>query len=43
MSEWYDTQKKSNGNICKLVQEQMDKVNPLTELSTEESKRFAKL
>jgi len=28
MSEWFDNQKKSNGNFRKFLQERLDKTNP---------------
>ena len=43
MSEWYDNQKKPNGNLDKLLQERIDKANPRRELTIEEAKRLAKL
>ena len=43
MSEWYDNQKKSNGNFHKLLQERIDKANPRRKLTSEEAKRLAKL
>ena len=43
MSEWYDSQKKSNSNLRKLLQERIDKANPRLTLSVEEQKRLAKL
>ena len=43
MSESYDNQKKSNSSIRQLLQERIEKANPRRELSTEETKRLAKL
>ena len=43
MSEWRDTQKQSRRNIRKLLQERIEKANPRRELTTEETKRLAKL
>ena len=43
MSEWCDNQKQSSGNFRKLLQERIEKVNPLRKLTTEESKRLNKL
>lgn len=43
MSEWYDNQRKSNGNFCKLLQQKIEKANPRRELTSEEAKRLAKL
>ena len=43
MSEWYDSQKKSSSNFCKLLQERIEKVNPRRKLTAEEVKRLAKL
>ena len=43
MSEWYDNQKKPNGNLDKLLQERIDKANPRRELTIEEEKRLARL
>ena len=43
MSEWYDNQKKPCSNLRKLLQERIDKANPRRKLTTEESKRLAKL
>ena len=31
MSEWFDNQKQSNGNIRMLLQERIDKANPRRE------------
>ena len=43
MSEWYENQKKLNGNFHKLLQERIDKANPRRKLTSEEEKRLAKL
>jgi hypothetical protein len=43
MSEWYDNQKKSNGNFHRLLQERIEKSNPRRNLTAEEAKRLAKL
>lgn len=43
MSEWYDSQKKPNGNLHKLVQERIKNANPRRELTAEEAKRLNKL
>jgi len=43
MSEWYDSQKKPNKNIRKLLQERIEKANPRRELTNEETKRLRKL
>jgi len=43
VSEWYDNQKKPNGNLDKLLQERIDKANPRRELTIEEEKRLARL
>jgi hypothetical protein len=43
MSEWLDNQKKKIGNIRKLLQERIHKVNPRRNLTVEETKRLAKL
>jgi hypothetical protein len=43
LSEWYDNQQKSNGNLHKLLQERIEKANPRHKLSAEETKRPAKL
>ena len=42
MSEWFDNRKKST-NFRKLLQERIDKTNPRRNLTTEETKRLAKL
>ena len=43
MSEWYDNQKKPKSNFRKLLQERIESKNPRRKLTTEESKRLAKL
>ncbi len=43
MNEWYNCQKKSNGNFRKLLQERLDKVNPRRKLSKDETTKLAKL
>ena len=43
MNEWFDNQKKSSSNICKLLQERIEKFNPPRKLSAEETKRLYKL
>lgn len=43
MSEWYDNQKKPSSNFRKLLKERIEKSNPRRKLSTEETKRLAKL
>ena len=43
MSEWYDNQKKPSGNLQKLLQEHIEKKNPRRTLTTEKTKRLAKL
>ena len=43
MSEWLDSQKKPASNFRKLLQERIEKANPLRELTTEETKRLRKL
>ena len=43
MSEWFDSQKKSISNIRKLLEGPIDKANQRRELTTEETKRLAKL
>jgi len=43
MSEWYDSQKQSIGNVRKLLHERIEKANPRRELVAEESKRLQKL
>ena len=43
MSEWFDSQKKPNGNFRKLLQEVIEKANPRRKLTAEEAKRLNKL
>ena len=43
MSEWYDSQKQSIGNVRKLLHGRIEKANPRRELTSEEAKRLAKL
>ena len=43
MSEWLDNQKESSSNFRKVLQERIEKTNPRHELTTEETKRLAKL
>ena len=43
MSEWLDSQKKTNSNFRKLLQERIEKANPRRELTAEETKRINKL
>jgi hypothetical protein len=43
VSEWYNSKKKPTGNFRKLLQERLDKVNPLRTLTVEEAKRLSKL
>ena len=43
MSEWFDSQKKTNSNFRQLVQERIEKVSPRRKLTTEETKRLSKL
>jgi DNA helicase IV len=43
MNEWYNNQKKPNGNFRKLLKESIENENPRRELTAEESKRLAKL
>ena len=43
MSEWFDNKKQSNSNIHKLLQKRIEKANPRRTLTTEETKRLAKL
>ena len=43
MSEWYDRQKKPNGNFCKLLQERINKTNPRRTLTADEQRRLSKL
>jgi hypothetical protein len=43
MSEWFDSQKKTNGDFRKLLKERIEKASPRRELTNEENKRLAKL
>ena len=43
MTEWLDNQKKSFSNFYNLMQERIDKANPLCQLTAEEAKPFNKL
>ena len=43
MSDWLDNQKQSISSMRKLLQERTEKANPRRKLSSEESKRLAKL
>ena len=43
MSEWYESQKQSSVNRRKLLQEWIEKANPRRKLTSEETKRLAKL
>ena len=43
ISEWYDSQKKPNGNFRKLLQEHTVKANPRRELAKDETTKLAKL
>ena len=43
MSEWFDSQKKTNSDLQKLLKERIDKAYPRRELTTEETKRLSKL
>jgi hypothetical protein len=43
VSDWYDNQKKSSSNFRKLLQECIEKANPRRQLTSEETKRQAKL
>lgn len=43
MSEWLDSQKKPASHLRKLLQERIVKANPRRSLTTEETKRLAKL
>lgn len=43
VSEWLDKQQESMSNFRQLLQELIEKENPRRKLTTEESKRFAKL
>jgi hypothetical protein len=43
MSEWFDSQKKSNSKLHKSLQERIDKTNPRRTLTAEEERRLSKL
>ena len=43
MGEWCGSQKKPIADFRKLLQERLDKNNPRRKLTTEETKRLAKL
>jgi len=43
MSEWFDSQKKTNSDFRKLLKERIEKANPRRELTNEETKRLRKL
>ncbi len=43
MTEWLDNQKKSFNNFHNLLQERIDKANPLCQLTVEEAKPLNKL
>ena len=43
MSEWFDSQKKTNSDFQKLLKERIEKSNPRRKLSAEETKRLNKL
>ena len=43
MSEWFDSQKKTNDDFRKLLQERIEKANPRHKLTAEEAKRLTKL
>ena len=43
MNEWCDNQKKPSNNFRKLLEERIDKANPRRQLTSEETKRLAKL
>mgnify|MGYP000465618328 CR=1 FL=1 len=43
MSEWFDKRKQISGNFSMLQQERIEKANPRSELTAEETKRLAKL
>ena len=43
MREWLDSQKKPISSIHQLLQERIEKANPLRELTVEETKRINKL
>jgi len=43
MSEWFYNQNQTSSSFRKLLQERIDKTNPRRELTSEETKRLAKL
>ena len=43
MNEWFDSLERPSGNLKKLLGERIEKANPRRKLSTEETKRLAKL
>jgi len=43
MSVRYDSQKKQNSNLRKLLQERLDKANPRRKLAKDETTKLAKL
>jgi hypothetical protein len=43
MSEWYDNQMKPSSSIRDMLQERIEKANPRRTLTTDETKRLAKL
>jgi len=43
MSEWYISKKKASSNFRKLLQERNENANPRRNLTTDETKRLAKL
>ena len=43
MSEWFDSQKKTNSDFRKLLKERVEKANPRRELNAEETHRLRKL
>ena len=43
MSEWFDSQKKSNGDFQKLLKERIEKANPRRKLAKDETTKLAKL
>ena len=43
MSEWFDNQKKINGDFQKLLQDWIEKANPRHTLTAEEHRRLSKI
>ena len=43
MGEWFDSQKKTNSGLQEFLRERIESQNPRRELTTEETKRLAKL